>query len=410
MFRIIRVPPALDKFFGTLKLHFHWDHWASFRLLGVVMAFAWGRRHVSNLYRYLDAQRHRTRFNHFFLVQRWDPEAALRQKARERLRALHPRKGEPLYLLIDDSQKGKRGRHMAAVAKMKDPTTQAYRRGHQDVCAILVFRDHVMPWGIRLYVTAEYARALKISFRKTTELAAQLIQECKAPTGVNGIVLFDADSLCRRVVQACQDQPCHVASTLKSTRSLFKSGWKLKAGRYGKKLFRRRRTATLVSAKPHGSARYRYVDAGWLPVSPLGSLHVVFSRNGAARKLLGLVTDAPELPAAALIQTYEKRWGIEPFVKDTKPRLGLGHDQNRPYWAAVTHRHLVCFADALLTHLRIHATGAQGHRTRNKAAALSTAAAQDQLRGLLWEDLITDLKENRHDQPVLDELERLRVA
>ena len=410
MFRIIRVPPALDKFFGTLKPHCHWDHWAYFQLLVGVMAFAWGRRNVSNLYRYLDAQQHRTRFHNFFLVQRWDPEAALRQKARELLRALHPRKGETLYRIIDDSKKGKRGRHMDAVAKMKDPTTQAYMRGHQYVCAILVCRDHVIPGGIRLSVKEAHARALKISFRKTTELAAQLIQEFKAPTGVNVIVLFEAYDLCRRVVQACRDQHGHFASTLKSNRSLFKSGWKLKAGRYGKNLFRRRHTATLVSAKPHGSARYRDVDAGWLQVSQLGFLHVVFSRKGAARKILGLVTDAPELSAAALIQTYEKRWGIEQFVKDTKQLLGLGHYQNRPYWAAVTPLHLVCFAYALLTHLRIHATGAQGQRTRNKAAALSTAAAQEQLRGLLWEDLITDLKENRYDQPVLEELERLRVA
>jgi hypothetical protein len=49
------------------------------------MAFIWGRRNLANLYRYLDAQHHRTRFNNFCLVQRWDPEAALRQKAQELL-------------------------------------------------------------------------------------------------------------------------------------------------------------------------------------------------------------------------------------------------------------------------------------------------------------------------------------
>ena len=116
---------------------------------------------------------------------------------------------------------------------------------------------------------------------------------------------------------------------------------------------------------------------------------MVFSRTGAARKVLGLVTDAPEFSAADLIPTYDKRWAVEPWLKDLKQLLGLGHYQNRSYRAAVTHLHLVCFAYALLTHLRIQRSGAQGHRTRNKAADLSTAAAQDQLRGLLWEDLIT---------------------
>jgi len=44
------------------------------------------------------------------------------------------------------------------------------------------------------------------------------------------------------------------------------------------------------------------------------------------------------------------------------------------------------------------------------AADLSTAAAQDQLRSLLWEDLVTYLQAECPDQPVIEELERLRVA
>jgi SRSO17 transposase len=133
MFRIIRVPPTLDKFFQPLKGHFHWDHFTYFRLLVLTMAVMWGRRNVSNLYRYLDAEHHRTRFNNFFLVARWEPEAALRQKAQELLRALHPGKGETLYVIIDDSKKAKRGKAMDAVAKMKDSTTDAYIRGHHYV-------------------------------------------------------------------------------------------------------------------------------------------------------------------------------------------------------------------------------------------------------------------------------------
>jgi hypothetical protein len=267
-----------------------------------------------------------------------------------------------------------------------------------------------MPWGSRLDVKPEHTKPLGLPFRKTTELAAQLLREFQAPAPVNVIVLFDTYSLCRSVGQACRDQHFHFASTLKSPRRLFKHGWKLKAGRYGKNLCRRRRTAPLVSPRPQGSARYRFVDAGWLTVGTRGPLHVVFSRNGAARKILGLVTDAPALSAAGLIQTYEQRWAIEPWIKDAKPLLGLGHDQNRPYRAAVIHLPLVGLADALLTHLCLQEAGAQGQRTRQQAADFSTAAAPEQLRSLLWTDLLTDLKESRHNQPVIEELERLRVA
>jgi SRSO17 transposase len=410
MFRIIRVPRSLDKFFRPLQRHFRWDHFEYFRLLVLVMAFAWGRHNVANLYRYLEARHHRTRFNNFFLVQRWDPEAALQQKAQELLRALAPQPGDTVSLILDDSKHAKRGKHMDAIAKMKDPTTDAYMRGHQYVCGTLLFRQQVIPWGIRLYVKKEACAAVGVPFRKTTELAAQLIREFTVPAGVKVTVLFDAYYLCPTVLKACREKRFRFASTLKSNRSLFKPGWKLKAGRYGRNQFRRHRTETLVITKPHGSARFRYLDAGWLQVSKLGGLHVVFSRKGTAKKILGLVTDDPELSAADVIRTYDKRWTIEQWVKDVKQLLGLGQYQNRSYGAAVIHLHLVCFAYALLTHLRIERTGAHGHRTPDKAADLSTAAAQDQLRSLLWEDLITYLKEGSHDQPIIKELERLRVA
>jgi SRSO17 transposase len=410
MFQIVRVPPALDKFFRPLKPRFHWDHYTYFRLLVLVMAFAWGRRNVANLYRYVEAQHHRTRFNNFFLVERWDPEAALRQQAYELLVALRPRQGDTIYLVLDDSKKAKRGKAMDAVAKMKDSVTDTYIRGHQYVCAILVCGDQVIPYGIRCYVKKTHCTPLGLPFRKTTELAAQLIREFTPPAGVKVVVLFDTYYLCRSVVQACRDQHFHFASTLKRNRNLCKQGWRLKAGRDGKNLFRRRRTQTFVLAKPHGQARSRYVDAGWLQVGTLGTLHVVFSRKGSAHTSVGLVTDAPTLSAPQLIQAYERRWSIEPWIKDLKQLLGLGHYQNRSYRAAVTHLPLVCVAYALLTHLRIERYGAQGQQTHHKAADLSTAAAQDHLRGLIWDDLMVYLKEKNHDASLIADLQRLRVA
>ncbi|HSF29871.1 MAG TPA: hypothetical protein VLK82_05285 [Candidatus Tectomicrobia bacterium] len=171
MFRIRRVPGALDQFFRTLQPRFHWDHWTYCRLLVLVIAVMWGRRNVANLYRYLEATHHRTRFNNFCLVAGWDPEAGLRQKAQELLRTLHPQRGEAIYLILDASKQAKRGQHMDAVTKRKDPTTEAYIRGHQYVCAMLVCRDHVLPWGIRLYIKEEPCRGLARPFHKTTELA-----------------------------------------------------------------------------------------------------------------------------------------------------------------------------------------------------------------------------------------------
>jgi hypothetical protein len=59
-----------------------------------------------------------------------------------------------------------------AVAKMKDPTIDAYLQGHEYVGGILVFRQHVIPHGIRPYVKQAPCTAVGVPFRKTKELAA----------------------------------------------------------------------------------------------------------------------------------------------------------------------------------------------------------------------------------------------
>jgi hypothetical protein len=129
-FRIGRVPPVLAQCFRPLHPGLRWDHGAYFRVLVRVMAFAWGRRHVANLDRSLDPMPPRTRFNNVFLVARWEPTAALRQKVQDRLRSLRPRTEEMRCLIIADAKKVTRGRSMAAGGTMKAPTPAASIHGH----------------------------------------------------------------------------------------------------------------------------------------------------------------------------------------------------------------------------------------------------------------------------------------
>jgi|SRR5882724_631682 len=271
----------------------------------------WGRRHVANGDRDLEAPSHRTRVNNGFVVARWDPEAALRQQAQAWLRALHPPPGETIYVRIDDAKQATRGHGLDAVAKLKDPVTDTDLRGHQDGCALLVCRGHVSPWGIRLDVQPQQAKALGLPCRKRTELAAPLIRALKALGASHVMVLFAADDRGHTVVQAGREKRCCGATTLTGHRRVCKAGWQRRAGRYRTHRFWRRRTDTLVPVKPQGQARYRSIDAGGRKLSALGPWPFVFARNDSARKIRGLVTDAPARSAAELIRRDEIRWTVE---------------------------------------------------------------------------------------------------
>lgn len=410
MFKIVRFPSCLQSFFGSLTTEFHWNHHEYFRWLVLLIACAWGRRNISNLLRQLDARDHphRSRFNNFLNSARWDPEALLRQKAMELLAALHPKPGETVALILDDSKKQKRGKHMEAVGWVHDATTGKSVKGHQYVTAILLFRGQRIPFGVRLYVKKEDAPKLNLPFRKTTQLAADLIRSFEPPPGVKVRVLFDSYYLCPEVTTACREKNFRFVSVLKSNRNLYKNGRKLKAGKYGPSLFKRQKAKRHELKKDGKRARYSYVDADWIDVSGQGRLHVVFSRKNGEPGVLALATDDPELTPKQIISAYAERWHIEVFFKDAKQLLGLGQYQNRPYRAAVNHLHLVCFAYALLTHQAIAGSGEKGKRM--KTAALSTGELQNAVRRIAWNELAQRLKEMSDGKSVVKELERLLVA
>lgn len=410
MFKIVRFPSQLQAFFSSLTTEFHWKQQEYFQWLVLLAAFSWSRRNVTSMCRLLDDRRHhhRSRFNNFLLVARWEPEELLRRKAMELLMALNPKPGETVELILDDSKKKKCGKHMDAVGWIHDPSTGKSVKGHQYVTAILLFRGRRIPLGVRLYVKKEDSPKLGVPFRKSTQLAADLIRSFTPPPGVKTRVLFDSYYLCAEGKHACQEKGFHFVSVLKGNRNLFKNGRKLKAGKYGAHLFKRMKPKRHELSKGDKRVRFSYVDAGWIDVSGQGSLHVVYSRKNGEPGIMALATDDPELTPKQMIGAYDGRWNIEVFFKDAKQLLGLGQYQNGSYRAAVNHLHLVCFAYALLTHLAIHGSGEKGKRA--KTAMLSTEGLQNELRRIVWNDLAKRLKELPDGNSVIKELERLLVA
>ncbi len=277
MFKIVRFPKKLESFFDSLQSQFHWDHFQYFRTLVLLIIIAWGRRNISSLYRHLDRRRqpHRSRFNNFLNVGRCDYAMLLQRKAHQLLVLLNPQKGDLIDLILDDSKKQKRGSKMEAVSWIHDPVRGRSIKGHQYVTAVLRFRGHAIPWGVRLYLKKEDAALLGQPFKKTTQLAADLIGEFEPPKGVSVRVLFDSYYLCPTVVKACRKKGFRFVSTLKSNRNLYKNGRKLKVGAYGHSFLGRKRKQTCRIQKTGGRADYTYVEAGWIEVSDLGPLHVI---------------------------------------------------------------------------------------------------------------------------------------
>ena len=341
-------------------------------------------------------------------VARWEPEKSLANKAYELLKSLNLKKSETIYLILDDTKKGKRGKKMDALGWVHDPLMGKSIWGHQYLKATIQVGNITIPFAVRIYVKDKDCKDVNIEFRKITELAAELITEFHPPCANKVVVLFDSYYLCPVVVKACRRKNFHFVSTLKSNRNLNINGRKLKAGTYGQTCFRTKPRVNLKVKKVHGTVTYSYVDIGKINVSKIGSAHVVFSRKNNEKKIIALVTDHPRLNASGIIKAYAQRWNIEVFFKDSKQLLGLGRYQNRSYRAAVNHLHLVCFAYALLTHIAI--TGTCAPRTVIPKRHASLKDTQNLLRCIIWKDTVGHLKNLPNGNSVLKELSFLLVA
>jgi hypothetical protein len=410
LFRIVRFPSKLEKFFSSLKTEFLFGHFDYFRMLVLLIAISWEDSNISSLCRHLDQRffTHRTRYNNFLTSVRWNPEEALAKKAYEILKSLNLKKGEEIYVLVDDTKKDKRGKTMDAAGWVHDPVSGRAIWGHQYVKATLLVRGITIPFGIRLYVKDKDCDELSVPFVKVTELAAGLISSFKAPAGIKVTVLFDSYYLCPAVIKACRERGFHFISTLKSNRNLKKRGKKLKSGSYGQYCFRTGNKLKMKVKKEHRTVTYTYIDAGIIDISKIGKAHVVFSRKNKEKQIIALVTDHPKLKASEIIKTYSLRWHIEVFFKDSKQLLGLGRYQNRSYKAAVTHLHLVSFAYALLTHIAITSTCAK--EKKNNKQRQSVRDLQNAVRRIIWDDTALYLKDLPNENSVFKELRHLLVA
>jgi SRSO17 transposase len=360
-----------------------------------------GRRSLQRLRDLTGSYCTRQALAYFLNRAAWDAPEVLRQTALDTLAQLGYRPGDTLYVLLDDTQKRKRGRVMAAVAKIFLHAEKAFAHGHTILCCALVYRGVTIPYAVRLWARQDFcastqaeARAEdRVAFRKLTVLAAELIQDLTLPAGARGIVLFDAYYLCSAVTAACQARHWPFVSVAKKNRNFAPDGRRRdrrKLGRYGGNVLQRCGVWYRVGGKDHRLAQ----RLGWL--SKVGRVRLVFSRRPREKTWLALVTDATCWSMRTVLSHYLHRWPIELLFKMSKQYLGLGDYQVLRYRGVVRYLHLVLIAGLWLTHLALDAPDAQADvKGRAELRLPSVPALQVRLRGLLWDHLVTDLEKGQ---------------
>jgi hypothetical protein len=159
-------PPFGKRFFRRARkligsCHFEY----SWRIVTVLASLQKGHT-LSKLEDATDERRSRQAISNFLTLAEWNAPELLQQTALDQLQRLGFRSGDTVYLLLDDTQKRKRGKLMAA----------------------------------------------------------DVIADLELPQGARPIVLFDSYYLCHQVAQACEQRGWKYVGVAKKNRNFFPDG------------------------------------------------------------------------------------------------------------------------------------------------------------------------------------------
>lgn len=411
--RIGKFPAFGKRFFRLARKLVGSCHFQHLWRVVVALAGMQGRRSLKRMTSLFRDRRTRQAIADFLKKAAWDAPEVLRKQALDVLRQLGCRAGDTVYLLLDDTQKQKRGKKMDALKKIFLHAEKVYATGHTMLGAALVFRGVVLPFRMSLWADKEFCDASqsepdpqdRLAFRKLTQLAADALDTVGLPRGVKGIALFDSYYLCPTVTEACARQGFRWISVSKKNRNFAPDGRprdSRKMGRYGKNVLHRDGKSQKVRGKS-----YRLAErVGWL--SKVGRVKLVFSRRPKETAWVALTTDETRWSKSTVLKHYLSRWGIEVLFKMSKQYLGLGDYQLLRYRGIERYLCLVLIAHLLLTHLALKGVDAQAKLDKKKELCLpSVPKLQEQLRSELWDDIISNLESGKRDRAAAKKIKQL---
>ncbi len=405
---IDRKPPCLQAFFGPLQRNLSRPQFAHLWSLLLAWAVNVQRSVVWHLAARLSDGPHRTSYGRFLTHADWDAARLLNESVGRELRRMKPRRGETIYLIIDDHRIAKRGRKMYGLSKIWDHKDQRFVQGHIVVTAAVLFRGVIFPCRFELWLPKSCGAK---AYRKTTRIAADLIATFEPPAGLKVRVLFDAFYLCPTVTKACETRGFSWFSVASRNR-WFTREWGVdqKIADLGPGLLKHRgRSARMPRSR--GTRKLRIADAVGA-LARIGPVKLVFSKRPGDRwkNLVAFATNETKLDARTIVSIYERRWRIEVLFKELEGDLGLGDYQVLTHRGIVHHLHVCGLVHLMLTHHGMDAVGAQARKANTEIALPSLNRRLESLRADVRRDQLERILRYEDNHCLRRKLENYMLA
>ncbi len=390
MFKLQRIPLQIELLLNELQVFFSDQQWLHFQSLILSLLLTPYKATVVGMDKILAFGSHRSKHNEFLINSSHLMSKVLKYYSML-IMAKIKKLNEPIYFIIDDTSNKKRGKHVEAAFKFLEHTTKQYIWGHQLVCAIIEYRNIIIPYAIDVYVTKEQSGKLKLPFKRKTEMAIEILKDFEADSDQKIIVLADCYYAGGSIIKYCRKKGYSFISVLKSNRVFEIKDHRTNVEKYSNGLFSNKKRKTIVRIK---NKKY-YTVTGQAILKTGGVVKIVFSKQQSHRTALAVFTTNTALPTNIILEAYSRRWSIEVFFKMSKQHLGLRSYQNRNLYSIKSHIRLSLCSYNLLTHVFINDIREKGHNlTQKRIAHFRVVNMIDRLRYIATDDTINFITNN----------------
>jgi Transposase DDE domain len=324
MIRMTRLPEEVTRLLTPLKPYFSYRHYLVFCWLLVVHLVCFGKATVQGLARYTPTHVAAWHLRRLLAAGRWQWEQVLQWLVSEALAVFPPPKDGVLYVVVDSTLKGKRGKKNPLAKKGRLNEYAPFTFGLHVVIVIAQWDVYRMPLAFRLVkpkASPEY--------QSENALVREMLGAIVLPAWCKKVVVVaDAAYPSRANLQAIQARGWFFVIAFPRT-------WKLANGQHLRDLvthlpihhYRQVRVSLVV---PTTRRRVFWTFAKQAQLAHVGDVTVVLSRrrrNDSPKHTKLLVTNLPQATAHLTVALYLRRWPVELCIKELKSVVGLGQHQ-----------------------------------------------------------------------------------
>jgi hypothetical protein len=324
MIRMTRLPEEVTRLLTPLKPYFSYRHYLVFCWLLVAHLVCFGKATVQGLARYTPTHIAAWHLRRLLAAGRWQWEQVLHWLVSEALAAFPPPKDGILYLVVDSTLKGKRGKKNPLAKKGRLNEYAPFTFGLHGVIVIAQWDVYRIPLAFRLVKP----KASK-DYQSENALVREMFGEIILPAWCKKVVVVaDAAYPSRANLQAIQARGWFFVIAFPRT-------WELANGQHLRDLVThlpihhyRQVRVSLVVPTPRRRVFWTFTKQAQL--AHVGDVTVVLSRrrrNDSPKHTKLLVTNLPQATAHLTVALYLRRWPVELCIKELKSVVGLGQHQ-----------------------------------------------------------------------------------